>query len=140
MSIKKITIVPNTFASRLCEVCESESPTVISKRVGMTQPAIRNYLRTGRLPEADKLIQISKKTNTSIHWLLLGTGPRELAVLESIKDGQVDVKRLLRRALIDHHLLQTQMLSEDEARAQEEQESKSTQGESKGANHKINGS
>lgn len=72
-SRKKQIIKNNQFVSRFIEVCGSSQPAEISKKLGISYQAAKNYL-SGRLPEPHILISISEKTGYSIHWLLTGEG------------------------------------------------------------------
>ena len=63
------------FKDRFIEICGTTQPRVISKMLGITYQAAKNYLR-GRLPDSAVLITISENTPYSIHWLLTGDGAR----------------------------------------------------------------
>ena len=63
------------FVERFIEVCGSDQPAVISKKLEISYQAARNYLG-GRLPDANILIKIAKNTPFSLNWLLTGEGER----------------------------------------------------------------
>lgn len=76
MSRKNSTNVEQSgFVTRLIEVCGSEQPAVIARLLKISYQAAKNYLH-GRLPEANVLIEISKQTPYSVHWLLTGYGEK----------------------------------------------------------------
>ena len=61
------------FVSRFVDVCDSDEPVVIQRLLKISYQAARNYLN-GRVPEPGILIEISRRTDCSIHWLLTGEG------------------------------------------------------------------
>ena len=76
MSSEKPTIVENDqFVERFIEFCGSNKPSEIAQRFGISYQAVKNYL-DGRLPDTSVLINISRNTSYSIHWLLTGEGAK----------------------------------------------------------------
>jgi len=63
------------FKARFIEVCGTSQPRAISKMLGVSYQAAKNYLK-GRLPGTNVLLIISEKTSCSIHWLLTGDGEK----------------------------------------------------------------
>jgi transcriptional regulator with XRE-family HTH domain len=76
----------SAFGSRLKIAFKNASNVEIAKILGMTETAVRNYLKK-RVPKAEVLILISDKTNCSIHWLLTGEGPQSRTQLKNL-DGE----------------------------------------------------
>lgn len=63
------------FASRFKEIFNNVTNKEIAKSLKLSEPAISSYLK-GRVPPAEKLIEISKLTGCNIHWLLTGEGEK----------------------------------------------------------------
>ncbi|HYX71992.1 MAG TPA: transcriptional repressor LexA [Nitrososphaera sp.] len=63
------------FGKRLREAFNNASNADIARKLGVSEPGVKNYL-DGRIPPAATLIIISSLTNRSIHWLLTGEGPK----------------------------------------------------------------
>ena len=63
-----------SFAERLKLACDTSEPSEIARLLGLPYQTVANYLG-GRLPKAEVLIDLSRKTGVSIHWLLTGEGP-----------------------------------------------------------------
>ena len=72
------------FGSRLKIAFKNASNVEIAKILGITETAVRNYLKK-RVPKAETLILISDKTNCSIHWLLTDEGPRSRTELKNFE-------------------------------------------------------
>lgn len=69
----------NSFAGRLQYlVSEHNSANAFAKKVGIVPSLLRKYL-AGGTPGLDKVVQIARATDTSIEWLALGEGQRDLA-------------------------------------------------------------
>jgi hypothetical protein len=62
------------FAARLIEACGTREPAEISRLLGISYQAAKNYLEEGRYPKAEILIVIAERTGCSIYWLLTGKG------------------------------------------------------------------
>ena len=74
MSRRLSTVSENShFVARFVEACGSDEPAEIQRLLEISYQAAKNYLN-GRVPEPSILIEISKKTDHSIHWLLTGEG------------------------------------------------------------------
>lgn len=65
----------NHFVARFVEACGGDEPAEIQRLLGISYQAAKNYLN-GRVPEPTILVEISKKTDHSIHWLLTGEGDK----------------------------------------------------------------
>lgn len=61
------------FGQRFAELFAGKKQREIAKVLDVTDTAIRNYL-AGRVPDADKLQIIARKTGCNLHWLLIGEG------------------------------------------------------------------
>lgn len=92
----------------------TDKPEKIREVVGLDSVQAVYRWQTGTVPGLANLVHIADLTNCSIHWLLFNEGPMERDVVKAIVDGQVDYKGLVRRALMDHHLLQAQILGKEE--------------------------
>jgi repressor LexA len=77
------------FGERLKEAFGNAGTAEIARRLGITYQAAKNYVE-GRIPPAEKLIEISRSTNCSIHWLLTGEGSREVEVFK-LPEGEAPV-------------------------------------------------
>jgi transcriptional regulator with XRE-family HTH domain len=76
------------FGERLRQAFNNASNAEIARKLGVSEPAIGNYVK-GRIPDADKLLQISTLTGCNLHWLLTGEG-RRLAEPDHPHDFQLD--------------------------------------------------
>ncbi len=63
----------NSFGERLKIAFNQAINADIAKKLEVSEGAVSNYVR-GRVPDAEKLLLISKITNCSIDWLLTGKG------------------------------------------------------------------
>jgi transcriptional regulator with XRE-family HTH domain len=66
-------ILMSTFGERLRKAFNDASNAEIARKIGVSEPAVGNYIK-GRIPDADRLIEISNLTGCSLHWLLTGEG------------------------------------------------------------------
>lgn len=76
-NVKKVGETP--FGGRLREAFGGATNTEIARKLNQSNSAITNYM-AGRMPPPDTLIEISKFTNCSIHWLLTGDGPKKIEI------------------------------------------------------------
>lgn len=62
------------IAMRLSELMKALglNQTAFAARVGVSQPALNNYLKGTRRPELDIAISITTKTGVTLDWLYLG--------------------------------------------------------------------
>lgn len=74
------------FPVRFKEAMEGETPFAFSKRTGISDTAIRQYLNGGT-PGIDKAEIIAKATNVSLDWLILGRGDKRPIPLKKIIDA-----------------------------------------------------
>ncbi len=96
MSREKSTIVENhDFVARFVEACGTSKTAEIAQTFDISYQAAKNYL-AGRLPEPSVLINISKSTSFSIHWLLTGKGPKFVASNNSSEMLTDGMKTLIR--------------------------------------------
>jgi len=65
------------FISRLVELFGTNKPADIGRKLDIDYQSAKNYL-SGRKPNADVLEKIVERTDVSLNWLLLGTGPKFL--------------------------------------------------------------
>ncbi len=77
MSSTPSTIVKN-FVARLKETLGTGEPAEISRKLGISYQAAKNYLE-GRLPSAEVLTAIAEQTDYSLNWLLTGKGAKKTA-------------------------------------------------------------
>lgn len=67
----------STFISRLEELFNTNEPSQLQRKLGVTYQSAKNYL-TGRKPNAEVLEKIVEVTDVSLNWLLMGQGPKYL--------------------------------------------------------------
>ena len=60
-----------SFGDRLRKAFKNASNKEIAEKLGVSGPAVGNYM-AGRVPDADRLIQIAALTTCDLHWLLTG--------------------------------------------------------------------
>lgn len=84
----------SNFSERLVEAFASDKPAEISKKLGITYQGAKNYL-DGRIPAPDTLVEISRKTGYSIHWLLTGEGPKRTTLTTTESEVRPSPKELL---------------------------------------------
>jgi len=80
-------VEPSAFGKRLLEIFEDageKNPkSKIAEVLGVKPSAVTNYLQD-RIPDADKLRQISNFTKCSIHWLITGEGEKYINVEKKV--------------------------------------------------------
>lgn len=87
------------FADRLRHAISGESVHAFSRRAGLPDSTLRNYL-AGSMPGVDKLLVLAEATNVTLDWLAAGRGPMRLdearAALpaEALAGGMVPVPLL----------------------------------------------
>lgn len=64
-----------SLPERLAEVLERESLRSFAKQIGVSEGALRTYLK-GRVPRADDAVAIARATGYNIEWLLTGNGAK----------------------------------------------------------------
>jgi len=62
-----------SFGQRLKLAFGNAKNAEIARKIGVGETAVSNYM-AGRIPDAEKLIQIRKSTNCDLNWLLTGEG------------------------------------------------------------------
>ncbi|KAK0039536.1 helix-turn-helix domain-containing protein [Biomphalaria pfeifferi] len=83
-------VIPvSSFGDRLKEAFGTEQIPEIAKRLNVTYQAAKNYVE-GRIPPADKLVEISNSTNCSIHWLLTGNGKPTISKTDEVEKIKID--------------------------------------------------
>lgn len=65
------------FGERLRDVFGNIQNKEIASRLGVSNPAVTAYLQ-GRVPPAEKLVEIAEFTGCNLHWLLTGQGPKRV--------------------------------------------------------------
>jgi cellulose biosynthesis protein BcsQ len=65
------------FGERLKLAFDNAQNKEIASKLGVSNPAITAYLQ-GRVPPAEKLIEIADYTGCNLHWLLTGEGPKRV--------------------------------------------------------------
>lgn len=85
------------FQERLRRTFGYSRMSDIARQLGIPHATVRNYFG-GRLPAADVLIKIAKRTNVSLNWLLTGVGDMYLpgaAVVDFEKIFEDKINRLI---------------------------------------------
>lgn len=70
-------IASESFADRLVALIGEGSRNAFAKKCGIGETSLRQYL-DGGTPGLDKVVQIAKAENVSVHWLATGEGPPRL--------------------------------------------------------------
>jgi transcriptional regulator with XRE-family HTH domain len=89
------------YVERLSETLGSAEPAEISRRLGISYQAAKNYLE-GRLPSAEVLTLIAEQTDYSLNWLLTGQGAKKIAGEDGARDSpamrelELIVRRIVR--------------------------------------------
>jgi phage repressor protein C with HTH and peptisase S24 domain len=85
----------DTFAKRLRLLIGHETVTRFTKRIGIPESSIRNYLAGGN-PTSDRLLLLTKATGVSLDWLMTGHGemyltdePKPSTVVAGVAQGWV---------------------------------------------------
>lgn len=63
----------SSFGERLRIAFRNVKNAEIARKLGISESAVKNYIG-GRVPDSDRLIQISDLTNCNLHWLITGAG------------------------------------------------------------------
>ncbi|HYE72587.1 MAG TPA: helix-turn-helix domain-containing protein [Blastocatellia bacterium] len=69
--------IESEFGARLREAFGNAKNAEIARRLGVSEPAVKNYME-GRVPPSDTLVKIADLTNCSLHWLLTGEGMKTI--------------------------------------------------------------
>lgn len=72
----ELGLIREEFSRRFMEVFDHASQSEIARRLGTTQATVRAYVLGERLPIAEMLITIARRTGVSVDWLLLGRGEK----------------------------------------------------------------
>jgi DNA-binding phage protein len=72
---------PDLF-NRILEACQVKNANQAAVKLGLNRKSVYQW-RDGGLPEIDTLLEISRQTKHSIHWLLTGKGERLVGDSES---------------------------------------------------------
>jgi transcriptional regulator with XRE-family HTH domain len=83
----------STFGERLKIAFENAKNAEIARKMGVSEAAVGNYV-AGRIPDAEKLIQIRALTNCDLNWLLTGEGSQ--TVETSPSDDAFDIEAAIR--------------------------------------------
>jgi transcriptional regulator with XRE-family HTH domain len=86
------------FAERLKEAIGDEPVRSFGRRAGISEGALRQYLKGNRFPDLDLLAAIADTANVNLLWLATGEGPmRGESVVASIPcAGHVDMEALIK--------------------------------------------
>jgi transcriptional regulator with XRE-family HTH domain len=76
------------FGRRLRMAFDGASNAEIARKLNVTKSTIGNYM-DGRIPPAETLIEISRLTSCSLHWLITGEGERHISVQVGRDDSAV---------------------------------------------------
>lgn len=79
-----------TLWERIQEVLHLESVPRIAEKLKLSKPSVYDWQK-GKMPALDTLIEIAKLGNASLHWLILGEGPKRLDRAAEIEPGEVPV-------------------------------------------------
>lgn len=66
----------STFGERLKQAFDNESNVAIASKLGVSKSNITFYMQ-GKIPPAEKLIEIARLTNCNLNWLLTGEGSKK---------------------------------------------------------------
>jgi hypothetical protein len=81
---------PNDFVLRLMQVCGTTGIADTARAIGVSYQTFKNYMPPiNRLPAPIVLLRIAQRTNTSIHWLLTGKGPKTGSLEDIFGDHEV---------------------------------------------------
>lgn len=72
-----MAVEKSPFGTRLKAAFNNAVNIEIADKLGVTEGAVSNYVR-GRIPDAEKLLEIANITKCNLHWLLTGEGDRDL--------------------------------------------------------------
>jgi phage repressor protein C with HTH and peptisase S24 domain len=65
-----------SFSARLAEVIGSESVRSFADRIGLSEGAVRAFIK-GRIPRSDDALAIARASGCSLEWLIAGVGPKK---------------------------------------------------------------
>ena len=85
-----VIIIPG-FGERFLEAFGGASYREIAKQIGVGKSAVGNYAND-RVPKIRVLLKISELTRYSLHWLILGEGPKRIADsqdLDKVESGAI---------------------------------------------------
>ena len=77
-----------SFAERLRDAIGAESVRGFSERIGISEGAMRAFLK-GRIPRTDDTLAISRATGVTLDWLISGLGPKHAVELGKEKNHMV---------------------------------------------------
>ena len=91
-----------TFWRRVVEAFETDKIQEIARKVGISYAAVRKW-KLGELPSITTITAVSRLTNSSIHWLATGDGPKDGGqVVDALAaTGSVDNIQAVRVYLIE---------------------------------------
>lgn len=93
------------FAARFKELCEDKGVPWknqdVGKFIGKTTTTAWNYMNGVKLPSMDNAIDLAKRFDCTVEWLLTGRGPKEIAkVSEQAVDYAIE-KRIKEGEMLD---------------------------------------
>jgi Bacteriophage CI repressor helix-turn-helix domain len=105
----KLKDSPQDFWMRVVTACGTDNVSVIARKAGTTVQGI--YKWQGKSwPKANTLIRIAHSTGVSLHWLLVGEGPKERDILRAYDENKIDYRELQREAVINFLIAQIKIL------------------------------
>lgn len=82
--------IKQEFAKRLYEAFNADKASQIAQALNVTDATVSYYVKALRLPIAEMLIQIQKKTGVSLNWLLLGKGRKYIEIDQAFSDEDIE--------------------------------------------------
>ena len=89
------------FGSRLERAFVGYKKKEIADKIGVSRSAVTNYVQD-RVPEPEILLNITKSTGCSLHWLLTGEGPQKISQLIALSEEsehKIDLEEVKRKAI-----------------------------------------
>lgn len=89
------------FGLRLLEAFGTDQYAIIARKAETAVSAVGNYMKGNRVPDADFLKRVSSQTGYSIHWLLMGEGPKKVVELKREAGElveEIDIEQIKREA------------------------------------------
>jgi transcriptional regulator with XRE-family HTH domain len=103
--------------SRIKEALKTEKPAEIARKLGIERQSVYKWRDGKNPPDLDRIIQIARVTNSSLHWLLTGIGPKTVAELKQAAGEaieQPDEATIGRNAVRDYIIGQFNALAKDD--------------------------
>lgn len=78
----------DTFGGRLRKILGVKTNAELAKKLKVGKSTITDYVNETSYPPAKTLIEIAKKANVSLDWLLLGRGEEPVSVLSFLEPAE----------------------------------------------------